>query len=460
MITYLKLKNFKSFKNVEIDFRDRKGKPKSLICIYGENGSGKSNLAYAFHFLKEVSSTRRWVENLNEIMSDMNSIEGENISIEKIMDILKDKYRNLDDIIAESKLIGSVENMKVEYGLKIDGGEGVYSLELNDKEIIKEELEFKLNARRTVYFSIEKDKNKIINIKLNKSIFNGIQYKADLENEIKKYWGKHSFISIMLYEIQNKNEEYIEENINKKFVDILEFIVEISTKCKMGDTVTRGFVGYESNILANITNGEINKKYLEELHVVEEFLNDVFSTLYSDIKNVYYKIEENEKKDLVYRLMFKKIIAGEIIDIDYNLESTGTLSLLNILPYLVNCCTGKTVIVDEIDMGIHDILFQNVMNSLKKCINGQFIMTTHNTYIMESVLENENIYIIYVDPVGNKEVRCLEDCSDKRIRKTNNMRSRYLKGFYGGTPNADDLDFQFACNDLIKNIERNSQDEV
>ena len=48
MFTNIKLKNFKSFKNVEIDFQSKKGKSKPLIIIYGENGSGKTTISQAF----------------------------------------------------------------------------------------------------------------------------------------------------------------------------------------------------------------------------------------------------------------------------------------------------------------------------------------------------------------------------------------------------------------------------
>lgn len=43
MFEYVKLKNFKSFGNVEFNLLDKKGNPKKLILIYGENGVGKSD---------------------------------------------------------------------------------------------------------------------------------------------------------------------------------------------------------------------------------------------------------------------------------------------------------------------------------------------------------------------------------------------------------------------------------
>ena len=47
MISYIKLKNFKSFSDVQLDLRGAHGIHKKVALIYGENGSGKSNLMLA-----------------------------------------------------------------------------------------------------------------------------------------------------------------------------------------------------------------------------------------------------------------------------------------------------------------------------------------------------------------------------------------------------------------------------
>ena len=43
--------NFKSFSNLTFDLINR-GRPKNVIAIYGENGSGKSNIVDAFKLLR------------------------------------------------------------------------------------------------------------------------------------------------------------------------------------------------------------------------------------------------------------------------------------------------------------------------------------------------------------------------------------------------------------------------
>ena len=78
MFTYLKLKNFKSFKDIEFDFRTIGGRPNNLIIIYGENGAGKSNLVEAFNFLKDsidAIRNRNKYERLKDTIDEEDSME-------------------------------------------------------------------------------------------------------------------------------------------------------------------------------------------------------------------------------------------------------------------------------------------------------------------------------------------------------------------------------------------------
>ena len=52
MITYVKLKNFKSFRETIFDFRKGKKSYKKFVAVYGENGSGKSNFVDSLSFLR------------------------------------------------------------------------------------------------------------------------------------------------------------------------------------------------------------------------------------------------------------------------------------------------------------------------------------------------------------------------------------------------------------------------
>ena len=106
---------------------------------------------------------------------------------------------------------------------------------------------------------------------------------------------------------------------------------------------------------------------------------------------------------------------------------------------------GVTVVYDEIDDGIHDLLLKNIIESMIEDISGQLIITTHNTYMLESI-DIKSVYVITVDYQGDKEVKCLDKYP--RIQGTNNPRIMYLKGLFGGVPIVDSLDYDLILNEL------------
>ena len=75
MFTYLKIKNYKSFDDLTIDFTDKNGKPKKLVVIYGENATGKTNIASTFYFLSEILHTMDVRDLFQSILSKENDID-------------------------------------------------------------------------------------------------------------------------------------------------------------------------------------------------------------------------------------------------------------------------------------------------------------------------------------------------------------------------------------------------
>ena len=75
MFEYVKLKNFKSLSDVELNLLDRYNEPKKLVLIYGENGIGKSNIASSFFMLSETLRTM----NVRDLMEAFLSEDVDNI---------------------------------------------------------------------------------------------------------------------------------------------------------------------------------------------------------------------------------------------------------------------------------------------------------------------------------------------------------------------------------------------
>ena len=134
------------------------------------------------------------------------------------------------------------------------------------------------------------------------------------------------------------------------------------------------------------------------------------------------------------------MIADKLRDIPYTDESRGTKRILSQFTDLMSAMTGGTVVIDEIDNGIHDVMIKNIIMSIKDELKGQLIITTHNTLLWEFLPKNE-VYIIDVDYKGNKSINCITDYNVK-IQKNHNNRDLYFKGVFGGVPNGEYIDFE------------------
>ena len=71
----------------------------------------------------------------------------------------------------------------------------------------------------------------------------------------------------------------------------------------------------------------------------------------------------------------------------------------------INVSNGKSYvssIFDEFDSGIHDILVKDIIENVYPSIKGQLILTTHNTYLLESDIPKECMYSFKLDSFANK----------------------------------------------------------
>ena len=197
-------------------------------------------------------------------------------------------------------------------------------------------------------------------------------------------------------------------------------------------------------MLRDLREGKIKKNKEDLLDRSERIIRDFFTQAYSDIKDVYYdrKIDNDV---ILYKLYVRKMIGGKIRTLSFDNESAGTQHIIDIIRSLLGAFCGVTVVYDEIDDGIHDLLLKNVLESMIDDITGQLIITTHNTYMLESI-DIKSVYLINVDYQGNKEVKCLDKYP--RIQGTNNPRIMYLKGLFGGVPIVDILDYDTIIQEL------------
>ena len=454
MFTYVKAKNFKSLKDIEFNLNKTKTKTNQFISIYGENGSGKTNIVELFKLLQQSTMSRATDIAMNKIPKEFWKIQ------EEMSDQLPTEIRQIFQLsfnLKEYRMLDEEEATEIEYGFKINNKDGFYYIKFDD-EIIEEKLYYMAGKQRAYLFQINKEDNKIIK-NLNKNIFINEKYNEELIDGIDKYWGKYTFLSLLSFETIEKNKDYIDNNISKNIIEVIDRIWLMTVHVDKGalKIIPDGFVKVRK--LNNIQKGIVKKDKLPEIKKYENVLNIFFTQAYADIKEVKYEINEKEDR-IYYELYFNKMIGGQIKSIPSKLESDGTRRILNQFDTIIGSLLGETVILDEIDNGIHDILMKNIIMSIKDEITGQLIITTHNTLLLE-ILPKEYIYILSTDYNGNKTINSIKEYGIK-IQKNNNARDLYFKGVFGGIPTTDYIDFEeikYALEDSENNEENTDGEE-
>ena len=431
MFTYLKLHNFKSFGDIEFNFKKTKKETKKFIAIYGENGCGKTNFVSAFEFLYASMTAFMMRKALEQIFSKR--------SEDKAFIHFAEAIRSSIVDFSEYRMLECTEPTVVEYGFEHNGTDGYYKVVFTDS-IIEEELYHLIGSKHGKLFSVKKKDNDI-DIKINNSTFSS-EYKQEFEIEIKKYWGKNSIVGIYFKEFNEKNKQYFDENVSNVFTEIMMSF--LNTDVFKVQDLDIGFalskIKLPSRARLILASGAIPPDGEKTLDENAEIIRTFFTQIYSDIRNVYY--EKNKYEDRIeYKLHVQKMISGKVRDVLFDYESTGTKKTLEIINAMVDVMNGATVIYDEIDEGIHDLLMKSIVSSLNNSAKGQLIITTHNTLLLETI-DLQSAYVIYVDCDGNKEARCCADYGI-RVQKTNNMRNQYLKGMFGGIPYASDIDLSY-----------------
>ncbi|MBE6522565.1 MAG: hypothetical protein E7Z62_05505 [Thermoplasmata archaeon] len=429
MFRNIRLKNFLSFKDIDVSFGHPNGHPLNYALFYGENGAGKTNLIQSVSFLRESIFTLK----ANDILH--------NNPDERIRPI---DIPDLSGLCKMARTKGSEDNMLTCYTMMISGSKAVYEMEFSKDRLVREKLSLKLDKKSGTLFEMTQGENGI-----RRYMWDGFvtdeNLKKDINSNMDRYWGMNSLLAIINLIRTHNNRDFMRKNLHKveEVIDYIESI-RIHVQPIYGQLTVNRY-----SFLTSTEYGVMREDEEKALNAYEKALKRFFRRIYHNVDDVFYD-KRPVDKGIRYELMFRRKLDGEQIDIPSIRESNGTRKLVNLFQTLVASASGQVAFIDEMDSGIHDKMVYDLLLQLLPEINGQLVITTHNTGLLKKV-SPKNVYIIDVDSLGYKHI---ENFSDKiKTSSNNNNQIRYLNNAVGGVPYIGEVDFRSIAEELIDELE-------
>ncbi|WP_221373525.1 AAA family ATPase [Clostridium perfringens] len=401
MLLNYKCENFGAFReNIEFSMKpgkvtsrfkenvyeiSNKLKVSKIAVIVGENAGGKTSFMRSLDYFKFILSDGHIPRARKEFCNKYNDENGQKFKI---------------TILVDKKIY-------------------TYSLEIDEKFLLNEKLEIRN------YNQIK-----------NETIFEINRTKCNIENDsisvdLKPKVSEKFFDLDILKVISNmENSGYKAQQL---FVNYLNIV---------GVDIVRPFMNYISDNLSINLPEEASYnlyKYMErnekdvEIMKTKEFL-EIFRLVDSTITDIEIDEEDPFRESVIIREYDEGIFRIKILR-----ESSGVKEFfawaIKIWEVIYK---NKTVFADEIDKVLNSILAVKVINYIKNTNHrGQFIFSTHNIlHLNTNIFMKEQIYFVSKDSENlTSELYSLADFEDYKYNKPN-VYELYLKGVFGGVPNA------------------------
>lgn len=361
--------NIQTKKSKELEdntFSYQKGRLLKTVAIYGANASGKSSI---------VKAIRACVGMI---------INSHNHNENTVFPFAPFKFGGADKL---SSFFIRFNTNGVEYE---------YSFHMTQTQIMKEELYYFPNGRRSKVFSRDEslgpDKKKVYDFR------DAIARPMDVVANTSQKTLFVSRASQMGREVAQKVFRFFYEN----------FILD--------------FYNYNPVLLGRLL--EANKEQLlSVLHIAD-----------SDIVNV--SSDDIQKTQLIITTYHKN---NPTVPFDFSSEeSDGTQRLffmmLTILDIVKN---NKILLVDEIERSLHTRLVEYIISLFNRSESAQLIYTTHNTYLLDNnKVRKDQVYFTNKRADGSTDLYSLYDYKD--FRDTMDLEKAYLQGRFDAIPYIND----------------------
>lgn len=353
MIKEIRLKNWKSFKNVTF-------KPEGINILIGANASGKTNFLEALELMQKLgrNASEQEIKKIRGGQRFFKNMNIENSSEEKIL---------LECVIKNKKIL------EEKYPEQLKTDECIYEIFENNKEI-KDRVENDIiKVSEVGAYPKEIEINEKITIKL---------YLEEILKEItkKEELSKITILDPIPREIRENTKDTYNNFIEKDCSNLINYI-------------------------SNLPNEERKKIEKELLKYIKQLLDHDIEAL------SFSKIGEMEESSQLY---LEENVNGKTVKLHSDIISDGTLRFIAIIGVLLLQPSGSILAIEEVDNGIAPSktkLLLDIINDISYEREIDVILTTHNTALMNYLSKElfDYIFFVYRDKKGNSQIQRIAD---------------------------------------------------
>lgn len=421
----MKLYHFKNIEYGEITFPahlgQRTGPQSDLLGLYGQNGSGKTAVIRALGILQTLINGDPLPDDIAQYITVGSSHC--TMMFELYLSHMEHQYKICYEITLGNQPV-VVTKERIRFATK--GKKGFSKLlTLIDYDLSYTELfrpksriaEFTNKSRELmaeIVYSKKASLKQRTSFVFSHNMETEVIPKLQDEHYKNILFGLHSFVRNNLYIVDTQLTGFISSNLMFPF----------TYKNIESNTTSIEILPFD---LAKPTTLSATE-YQAFLHALNT-TNKVITQLIPDLKLGFVTLGDNLNKEgaLQHSIELLSIRGEKGIPLRY--ESDGIKKIISVLHLLI--CVyhqeGLTVAIDELDSGIYEYLFGELLGILDRGGKGQLLFTSHNLRPLE-VLQKTSILFTTANPT-NRFIRL------SRVKESHNMRNTYFHDIIlGGQP--------------------------
>lgn len=375
-LSRIEIYNFKNIKRAKLDFKN------SILGLYGQNGSGKTALIDVLDLIKTILCGH----SVSSDFSDLIHVDAE-----------------YSRIVVQFIIDENERHSEIEYSFKFNRSciyDEILSYAYTDGEtrVVKSKL---IDTSNSPTFSpVSKYKSLIGPSKENE--LDVMVIKKMVRKEFRSFIYSSEFLEV----VRNRSNECKDKEFMRHMY-ILESLVNfanyelfvVKSKCCIDDSMV------------------LSKSALDVYKRKNESMNRVLPYFVPDLTMGVKVLGKELMRDssVGYRV---ELVSNKI---PFKYESDGVKRIVSILQPLIEIFnnTSVVVVIDDLDCGIHEYLFGEIVKLMCEQAKGQLIFTAHNLRPLEII--NKKFLVFTTTDPDNRYVRY------KNIAAHNNLRNVYIR---------------------------------